>query len=60
MTPVTHTSAHQRQNLLAVYSDQPLQWAQPLGMDMRLPVGAAQPLTDNFAPIEALWQRCAG
>jgi len=46
------------QNIIGIYANAHLNWAQSLGQQLQ-PI-AAQPtrLTDNFAPIEALWQSC--
>jgi spermidine synthase len=59
MTQVMQLPAGQRQNLIAVYANTPIPWArQTLGAPMALTSGKAQLLTDNFAPVEALWQQC--
>ncbi|HKX73520.1 MAG TPA: fused MFS/spermidine synthase [Candidatus Saccharimonadales bacterium] len=47
-----------RQNLIAVYANNSVDWARPLGSELYIHAGAAQKLTDNYAPVESLWQTC--
>jgi spermidine synthase len=49
------------QNITAVYSDNPLTWTNALSQrayDNNLDMSAARVLTDNYAPTEALKERC--
>lgn len=47
-----------KQNLIAVYANQSVDWAKKLGVALDIDMKQAQPLTDNYSPVEALWQRC--
>lgn len=48
----------QFQNIIGLYANSNLAWAQNLGPQLHVDTTQAMPLTDNFAPIEALWQSC--
>jgi len=48
------------QNIIAVYSNAPLDWANGIPGSVFVQLGKAHQLTDNFAPIEYLKQRCDG
>jgi predicted membrane-bound spermidine synthase len=47
-----------KQNLVAIYANMPIDWARNLGRPIAIDMATAQPLTDNYSPVEALWQRC--
>lgn len=47
-----------KQNLIAVYANISVDWARQLGRGVYIDMTQAQPLTDNFSPVESLWQRC--
>lgn len=59
VAPVAQVGADVRQNLIAVYSTSSVSWANRLGQELYINAGAAHKLTDNHAPVEALWQPCA-
>lgn len=46
------------QNIISVYSNAPLIWATHIPGSAFVALPSAQKLTDNFAPIEVLKQRC--
>lgn len=48
----------QRQNVVAVYANSSVGWAQQLGSMMQIDSSRAVPLTDNLAPVEPLARRC--
>lgn len=47
-----------RQNMVAVYSNNALDWALPIGPVVQIDSSKALLLTDNLAPIEPLARRC--
>lgn len=47
-----------KQNLIAVYANVPVDWARALGRPIAIDMAQARPLTDNYSPVETLWQQC--
>ncbi|HET9411584.1 MAG TPA: fused MFS/spermidine synthase [Candidatus Saccharimonadales bacterium] len=56
--PANHEYKGERQNLIAVASNERLDWVQPFGLFMSIDLAKAVPLTDNHAPTEPLAQQC--
>lgn len=46
------------QNIIALYTNSSVDWAKGIGVNMPIDTKPATPLTDNYAPVEALWQQC--
>ena len=56
--PVTATNLGLFQNLIMAYSNAPLDWAAGDHTAQTFPAAGAVKLTDDFAPVEPLLQRC--
>jgi spermidine synthase len=56
--PLAEPTALRVQNIIGVYSNNPLRWADSLAGSSLIVMGPGKNLTDNYAPVEYLKQRC--
>lgn len=58
--PLSNIDMSAEQNIIAVYSNNPLSWTSTLGGSATVTVDTNKPFTDNYAPTERLVQQCTG
>jgi spermidine synthase len=56
--PLKDAQLQTRQNIIALYSNKDVSWAQGQTVDFEKS-GTARTLTDDFAPVEAMHERCS-
>ena len=57
--PLGDDAASFQQNIIGLYSDAPLDWANSISEQQKLAITGGKLLTDNYAPIESLQQKCS-
>lgn len=60
MYPLADPEMRVEQNIIAVYTNGPLAWANNIKGSSLVTLEAERTLTDNFAPTEQLMQKCSG
>jgi len=60
LLPQSSTDLSFKQNIVAVYSNSPLEWMDKISSTQIKTLPSGQKLTDNFAPVERLSHRCLG